>query len=284
LVTSDQNIEIDPLLNVSAANPAVVNLGKGKYVATLRNFGVQINGRHFADIALGYTEDGEKRQVRFLNKGKFDSLLPAKSAYEGLTLVFNHDGGEVGGFFHMIPTANVAGSVTVDFARVEEVQESIEVAVAPEIEEEFVAAVESIEPVDEPEHLCSMDSTHLAWYERSWSTGNCCGAVVEVSGQKYIVVKKSLAGDTSCGGGEQITTPCIAVLKDIGHPAFAWPTLDGVHFAPIPPGEILFKYNKELNDLVVGAIKNRQYDDPKGSPSGHRHLSHQLDIILFPVG
>jgi len=278
LVTSDQIIEIDPLLNVSATNSAIINLDKGKYVATLRTFGAQINGRHFADLALSYVEGGENKQVRFLNKGKFDSLIAAKSAYEGLTLSFEHDGGEVGGFFHMIPTANVSGSVIVDFTK----EAEIELKAKP-TKSAYVRNVKKEE--EEEELICRMNARHFAWYKRGWESGKCCGVIINIAGQNYIVVKRSIGDDTSCGGGEKEDTPCIEQLSEIGYPAFAWPTLDGKTFAPLSSSQdILFKYDKELSDTVISIIRDQEYTNAKGNPAGHRHLMYQMDIVLFPVG
>lgn len=270
---SPMALEVDPLLNVSSNNAAQIALDKGKYIATLRSFGTQIAGKHFADLVITYNSGNKRKQVRFLNKGKFDSLVAAKSAYEGLTLSFEHDGGDVGAFFHMIPIANVSGSILLDIVA--------DGAINPVVELEQVDEP-AIESVDR-EFSCKMPRRHLEWYKRSWDTGNCCGVIVNVAGQDYIVVKKTIGNDLLCGGGESESTACIAEFAELGHPAFAWPTLDGEHFVPIT-SDVTFKYDKDLNDIVLNAIKNHKYDGVRGSVTGYRHLAYQFSAILFPMG
>ena len=110
-----------------------------------------------------------------------------------------------------------------------------------------------------------MSASHLAWYKNGWETGRCCGTTATIGGQEYIIFKRSIGHDNKCGGGESQETPCIAAFN--AHPSFAWPTLDGSTFAPIPEsGMVYFKYDKELHNLINSKID-----------------SSKFELVLFPM-
>jgi len=291
-VVTEYELMIDPTVNISSANLATINLAKGQYTAIIESFDAQIDGKYSADVCITHITRERSKTTRFLNKGTYNTLIDAKNAYEGLAISFNHDGGEVGGYLRALPTVNASGSITLKImpemilekkSDVLEIKEQLPISSKLEAETKIEATIETIE-VDPHELSCDMAPTHLAWYERSWDSGNCCGFVVNISGQDYIIVKRSLDTDSSCGGGESSTTPCIAQFKDlVGHPAFAWPTIDGKSFAPIPSKNITFTYDKEFNKIVNNMLRSKLYDNVKGN-CGLRHLLHQFEIILFPVG
>jgi len=104
---------LDPISHLTSNNCANIVLGKGNYSATISSFDVEITGKYFADIALSYVKDGQTKIARFLNKGTYTNLAHAKSAYEGLSITFEHAGGEVGAYFNMLPIANVSGTVAI---------------------------------------------------------------------------------------------------------------------------------------------------------------------------
>lgn len=131
---------------------------------------------------------------------------------------------------------------------------------------------------------CVMSLSHLTWYERGWVNKTCCGVVINILGQDYIIFKRSIGLDTGCGGGESLLTPCVAEFaNDVGHPAFAWPTFDGVSFVQLPESDIVFCYDENLSGSAYNKIMSGDYKSPVGSPNGLRHLSYQLSVILFPM-
>jgi hypothetical protein len=269
------DLHLDPLLHISPNNAATTTLPAGQFVATIEMFGAQINGMHYADIAIEHNDEDHRRTTRFLNKGRYSGLMAAKSAYEGLTVAFSHDGGNVGVYLRMVPTPNASGSIKIHIAQ----------AAEPEPPEE-------LEPGPPPQRMlqvniregvsCVMDAAKLAWYERAWRAGNCCGVVVNIAGQDFIIIKKSIGDDPSCGGGESKSTPCLAELQELGHPAFAWPTFDGENFAPVTMNSIVFHYDENLNEHVQQLVAEQRYDGLRGK-SGARHVEHQFELTLFPV-
>ena len=278
--STDNYLIVDPILHISPNNSSSIILDRGVYIASIDSFDAQIRGEHFADLVISYAKGNKSKTAKFLNKGTYSSLLEAKSAYEGLSLAFDHDGGEVGAYFHLLPTTNVSGNITIKIT-----QEStlIPVEIQSEVPQEskpkLLKSKSSL-----GDSSCMMDVTHLAWYERGWDNGQCCGLVVNLNGQDFIIVKRSIGSEPCCGGGENLRTPCIDMFAEVGHPAFAWPTLDGETFAPLPDTyKVSFKYNEFLNALAATKIANGEFDYPKGNPSGVRHLAFQLDFILFPT-
>lgn len=135
---------------------------------------------------------------------------------------------------------------------------------------------------------CQMHYKQVQWYERGWRIGACCGALVQHDGTYYIVVKRSMGIDISCGGGESDTTRCIQQYIDSGegHPAIAWPTLPpedsppgggGAEFLGLPTsGFVNFVKDDTLSAALLSLIQNGQTEVVKGDPAG------QIPFILFP--
>jgi hypothetical protein len=250
----------------------------GDYTAIIESVSAQIDGKHRGDVRIQHLNRGVRKVVQFLNKGSFTSVIDAKSAYEGLSLSFRHDGGSITVWLPSLIQQQSSGQVQVLI--------SPTVSIPPQ-----EVKAQKITPEVKPQEArstgdrCTMTVAHLSWYEKSWAAGDCCGLVVTIMGQDYIVVKRSLGNEMNCGGGETELTPCIArFLHKRGHPAFAWPTFDGKTFAPLPQGDTVeFQFDEQLNDLVTRKIENGDFTSGKGSPAGVRHLSYQLPIVLFPV-
>jgi hypothetical protein len=274
----DAVIVVDPLLHSSAKTGIQVLFHPGDYIAVIQTTDAQANGRHRSNVKIQHFNRGVRRSVQFLDKGSFDSVVDAKHAYEGLTLSFHHDGGYLSLWLPLV-TPPAAGSVTVAVAPAYSTPPQEVIANPAPVKQELPSRSQ-----DETPHTCQLSLSHLAWYEKGWNTGNCCGLVVNVMGQDYIVVKRSLGAESSCGGGESETTPCIAKFLHKGHPAFAWPTFDGKTFAPLPQREAVgFRYDEKLNEVVARKINDSEFESGKGNPPGVRHLSFQLMMILFPT-
>ena len=124
---------------------------------------------------------------------------------------------------------------------------------------------------------CQMSWQKIEWYERGWRIGSCCGAYVEIDGQKWLVVKRSVGIDTSCGGGENSNEECIATFGPrYGHPAIAWPSIDGDEFFGRPTsGSTTFIYDKDLSTRILDKINNGEIFDSKGDVTN-------IPIVLFP--
>jgi hypothetical protein len=131
---------------------------------------------------------------------------------------------------------------------------------------------------------CRLQASKLRWYENGWLAGRGLGCVINLSGQDYIIIKRSLGDDMSFGGGETPFTPCIAqFIESIGHPSIAWPTLDGKTFAPLSTDAAVMSYNADLSNLAIDIIRDGYYDDPIGITSGAEELADKIGPIIFPT-
>lgn len=136
---------------------------------------------------------------------------------------------------------------------------------------------------------CQLHYKQVQWYERGWRIGACCGALVEVGGVHYIVVKRSIGTDTTCGGGESLNTACIRQFIEIGdgHPAIAWPTSPdfddvpgggGHEFLGLPTsGFVNFVKDETLSNTILETIRAGSSIRVVGDPA------NEIPFILFPV-
>ncbi len=135
-----------------------------------------------------------------------------------------------------------------------------------------------------PCESCMMHWKQVEWYERGWRIGACCGAFVEVEGQQWIVVKRSIGIDTSCGGGESEHTECIRqfVESGRGHPAIAWPSVDGEEFIGRPhSGFVRFSLDPVISDAIINAISKQNYKAIRGNLAAG-NVADTIPFILFP--
>jgi hypothetical protein len=275
-------VTVDPLVHSSAMTGVHIPLKAGDYTAIVDSTTAQIDNQHRANVKIQHIRQGIKKTVQFLDKGSFDSIKGSQQAYQGLSLSFRHDGGIASFWLPSNVPQMTSGAVTIVL------QPSIDVPPQEVKKPVFEPDVKFSEPVVNKAvpDSCEMSISHLSWYERGWLAGNCCGAVVNIMGQDFIIVKRSIGNDMGCGGGESENTPCIAqFMNSRGHPAFAWPTLDGRKFAPLPKTEnVTFHYDEKLNELVARKIADGDFLNGKGNPAGVRHLTYQFTTVLFPAG
>ena len=135
-----------------------------------------------------------------------------------------------------------------------------------------------------PCESCQMHWKQVEWYERGWRIGACCGAYVEVDGQQWLVVKRSIGVDTSCGGGESEHTECIRQFVDSGrgHPAIAWPTVDGEEFIGRPhSGFVRFTLDPAISDAIINAISKQEYNEVRGNLNSG-NVADTIPFVLFP--
>jgi hypothetical protein len=258
-----KTITVDPILNSGSSDNGVeIILGPGKYSATIEECTTKFNDIYENNVRIKHVRDGKNKHTQFLSKGKFKELEHSRNAYNGLSVLFEHEGGLVKLYNQKQAYGEESGNTVVSIRHVDEISRKI-----------FL-----------PDWHCPMDISHLQWYGKGWYNDRCCGLVVNVAGQDYIIMKRSIGNDTSCGGGENLDTPCVAAfMEEYGHPAFAWPTLDGKKFAPVPDvSNIVFKYDEHLNDMVMRKISNGDFASPKGGNSA-RYFSNQFSVILFPA-
>ncbi|MEM3097468.1 MAG: hypothetical protein QXU32_01945 [Nitrososphaerales archaeon] len=127
---------------------------------------------------------------------------------------------------------------------------------------------------------CIMSYKQIHWLERGHRIGAACSAVVNIGGQDYIVVRRSIGNDMTCGGGESMANPCVAqyIQAGQGHPAIAWPTLNGEEFSGIPTsGYHGFIFDQTLSDQVVAKLKAGDMTNVNGDPANN------ISIVLFPA-
>lgn len=272
------SVLIDAAVNTaSVKNAQRIVLPNGRYLAIITEMNIQIAKRYGSMIRVQHLENGVKKVVSFLDKGRYDNKYDAQEAYEGLTLAFNHDGGEVAMYLPSFVSSEMSGTANIDI---------IPIDPQPTTVSKQDTKIRTIgEQQDQQDFYCTMSSSHLNWYRAGWEQGKCCGLVVRVAGQQYIIFKRGLGDDDACGGGESQTTLCVdqAKKKFKEHPAFAWPTINGEDFAPIPEGDITFKYDEELNATVHEKMGLKEYNKAVGDPNSYRHLAYQLSLILFPT-
>ena len=258
-----KTVTVDPILNSGSSDNGVeVLLGSGKYSAMIEECTTKFGDIYENNVKIKHVRNGKNQHTQFLNKGKFKELDHSKNAYNGLSVSFEHEGGLIKLYNQKPAYGEESGNTVVSIRYVDEISRKILL----------------------PDWHCPMSISHLQWYGKGWYNDRCCGLVVNVAGQDFIIMKRSIGNDTSCGGGENLDTQCVAAfMEEYGHPAFAWPTLDGKKFAPVPDvSDIIYKYDENLNDIAMRKISNGDFTSPKGGNSA-RYFSNQFSVILFPA-
>jgi hypothetical protein len=259
---------IDGRLNSPTIDQAVLaHLPAGDYVGEITGCCISVNPSqgYLGRIRLQYiAADGPKELVT-PNLGVFPDLEDAKDAYLGIKFAFTHVGGEVRAWFPDSFVPDNSGSITV----------CIKAASCFEFTTDPTGQDFTVFP---PPETCEMPASQVQWYERGWRIGACCGAWVSSGGIQWIVVKRSIGVDVTCGGGESLTTQCIAdfINSGKGHPAIAMPTLDGEEFIGKPlSGTQQFTEDEDLSAALLAKINGGLAKEVKGDPS-------QIPLIIFP--
>ena len=136
-----------------------------------------------------------------------------------------------------------------------------------------------------PGDSCLMHYKQVIWYNRGWRINACCGARVDIDGTKWIVVKRSIGIDTTCGGGESESTQCINqfVERGEGHPAIAWPTIDGDEFAGIPlSGYARFVRDTSFSNQIKEKLVTGLVEEFRGNLTA-ANAADKIPFILFPA-
>lgn len=219
--------------------------------------GINYTGR----VGFAWETSNGPEQVFLPDLGDFATNEEAQAAYLGFRFSFSHTGGDVKMWIpDKFPQDNT-GSIILGIKRVG-------CFAGTGTEEEGAPTFTD----------CQMVASQVRWYERGWRTNNTCAVFVEVSGMKFIVAKRSLGTDLTCGGGESLSTECISRFIDAqGHPAIAFPSIDGEEFAGIPEsGLVTFVIDEALNNEILAKIVSGDILIAKGDPS-------EISVILFPT-
>lgn len=221
-----------------------LDLPAGDWTVSIVECCPNVGGKYGASVRLQHSGS---QVVRFLNKGMFSSKDIAAKAYDGLSVRFYHSGGSVK-LWIASGINGGDGSVRLKFS----------------------GSTKSDKQID---LVCSVGVDRLAWYQRGWQAGIGCGAVVSVPGQDFIVVRRSIGSDKSCGGGNER-----GVCYDMyGEYAIAWPTFDGKSFAGLPEsGSVKFEPNGDMTLKFAEAMASGNFKDVIGN-------FNALSTILFPV-
>ena len=127
---------------------------------------------------------------------------------------------------------------------------------------------------------CRMHYKLVEWYERGWRIGACCAVVVSYNDRHYIIIKRSIGADNSCGGGETYNG-CVGtyIINHNKHPYFMFLTDDMETFSHKPTsGYIRFVEDSVVSDYLISQIQDDKYIKYKGDIE---HIKNDIKIILF---
>jgi len=129
---------------------------------------------------------------------------------------------------------------------------------------------------------CLMHYKQVEWLERGHRTGASCSAVVTVEGVTYIVVKRSIGIDKTCGGGETLSNQCVSTFlaTGAGHPAIAWPTFNKREFLGLPTSGFQgFVEDEDLSSQILAKLQTGDFEEPvNGDPVSN------IPFVIFPSG
>lgn len=221
-------------------------------------------GKYNMPVAMTYQLGENRIKLEIPDYGSYDTIIESANVYTGLNTRIRHDGGAVTMFFN---TNTCTGEVTLTLKSAQCVDQAM-----------ACPASTPIQP-SQSDLVCSVDANTVQFYESGWKTGACCGAYLELNNQKWIIVKRSIGVDTTCGGGAHENEPCIvAGLDQIqAHPAYAFPTVDGETWIGKPTSTQQMYRDISLETQVMAKICDGQVYKIKGDPKNN------FEAILFPL-
>ena len=249
-------------------NALIIDAEAGDYVLSINDCCCMTNDGYHGRVVLKYVGMGSE-EVKLVspNFGFFSDLEEANNAYGNSSFSFSHQGGQIKIW---APISCVSGLMGIELQRKECFDLALETGAGTDMTEyeKFVKG----EDFD-----CFMTAEHVSFYESSWIGRACCGAVVDISGAKWIVIKKSIGADPTCGGGESLESDCIQKGADIGiHPAIAFPTVDGRLFLGKPTSgtQRMFRDTNleyRIRSKIIGGDTIKSVNNPEN-----------IDSIVFP--
>jgi len=130
-----------------------------------------------------------------------------------------------------------------------------------------------------PTDGCQMFWKQVDWLERGHRIGAACSFYVVIDGMGFIIVKRSVGTDTTCGGGESADNPCVFTFTSAGegHPAIAWPSMGGEEFIGKPTsGYVTFIKDDELSERIIDKLVAGDVSNINGDPVNN------IPFVIFP--
>jgi hypothetical protein len=130
-----------------------------------------------------------------------------------------------------------------------------------------------------PTDGCQMFWKQVEWLERGHRIGAACSFYVVIDGMGFIVTKRSVGVDETCGGGESASNPCVFTFTGAGegHPAIAWPSVNGEEFVGLPnSGFVTFIKDDDLSERILEKLNAGNVTNINGDPVNN------IPFILFP--
>ena len=235
-----------------------VSMPPGSYVATIIQCCPAYQNGASGIFNIEYVDEDSngkqyRKSIRSVDQGKYSTKSQAESIYVGDSTSFRHHGGTVKYYLDLNTTFAIGGQMILCVQPV---------SCFGECGKETYGSFTGVTDITLTDPTCAMKASHVEFYERGWRIGECCGAYINIMGNKFIVVYRSIGIDTSCGGGEYLETPCIShFMSHLGKQiAVAWPTVDGDNFFGLPRDdgtlEIPMVYEESLSAMIVNKIQS----------------------------
>jgi hypothetical protein len=277
-------LDLDCGLNFEEENAIVAELAAGSYVAEVEDCCCQIATPVKGGISSGYSgvislkfmgKSGEQIMSN-PNLGTFKDQITAVQRYVGSSFGFTHMGGQIK-VWSTVQGVN-GGSMRIAIRH----KDCFENLSMPSVGSGFGPGVKEV--ITRPKAhaaeftTCYMSLSQLMFYEGGWISKACCGALIEVGGVRWLVVKRSVGVDMTCGGGESELSDCIQKSAPFGfHPAVAFQTLDDQSFFGKPTSGLQMMYrDHELERMILEKIESNEMLAKVGDPASN------ISAILFP--
>lgn len=267
-------IDLDCELNYSELTAILSDLPLDEYVAVITDCCcTELNTGYQGRISIKYMSSGGEQILSTPDYGVFNTADAAEKMYLGSSFCFIHEGGTIK--IWAITQPSCSGAVTVSIYR--------KVC----LEQQTPAVTDGSDATSPPEiefpgfTHCDMNLDQVDFYECGWLAEGCCGVWLKAGGTQWIIIKRSIGDDASCGGGENENTECIAKgLLGGFHPAIAFPTGDGSYFLgkPTPGNYIRFTRDVDLEAQIMAQLR-------AGGPDIYKIVGDPLtnfEGIIFP--
>ncbi len=242
---------VDGVTNAGTTREAArIDLPAGKYLIDLATCCIKIGDIFTANVMLIYNGNGRPKGLIFGQSGLgLTDLAVATTMYSQTVVEMDHAGGSVDAYMPASIPKNTGGALTLRFTK------KADAPARSDIETPIAFG-------------CIVSQAKLNEYEIAWNSGQCCGMVMRIAGQDYIVMKRSLPNDPGCGGGEDPEFDCVKrFTTPLGTPALAWPTFDGKTFLQLAKDNYFFKTDPELQNLVDLNLRENKFTVARSATS-----------------
>lgn len=227
------------------------DLAKGRYRVNVSGL-IEVDGQYTAGTVIYYKSGGPKiRRIPDILSNDREELA---KAYRSLSVQLDHDGGPI---VVSVNTPEYAtGSLEVSFVSGKKaVQQQDEVFKS--VKRPLAKEPNFIDETRLEHGYCEITSDYLRWYEKCWKLRKCSGAIIELSGQDFVIIFR-----------EDSKITC-------GLAAIAWPTLDGENFVP-STGKMMFENLQKLEQKALELLDAGKYKAKVGKLS-------DITKIFFPL-